>query len=118
MPLRLSRWLCAAAICLANLQPLQAWGVAGHHVVAMIAEARLSPGAADKIRQILLDAYTMVQISTCADAVRDNGQHHKPWPGEEMCATIAGPLPGDTGPWHYIDIPVPKYEKSLTKYCP
>ena len=85
----------------------------------MIAEARLSPATADKIRKILLDgAYTLTQISTCADAVRDNGQHHKPWPGEEMCATLAGPLPADTGPWHYIDIPLPKYEKSLAKYCP
>ena len=30
---------------------------------------------------------------------------------------LAGPLPGDTGPWHYIDIPVPKFEKSLDRYC-
>ena len=100
-------------------RPLGAWGPAGHHVVAMIAEARLSPATADKIRKILLDgSYTLAQISTCADAVRDTGQHHKPWPGEEMCGMLAGPLPADTGPWHYIDIPAPKYEKSLAQYCP
>ena len=119
MPLRSSRLWCVLWILVASLQPLHAWGVAGHHVVAMIADARLSPAARDKIRQILLDGqYSITQISTCADAVRDTGQHHKPWPGEEMCATLAGPLPGDTGPWHYIDIPVPKFEKSLDQYCP
>jgi len=106
-------------LCAASLQPAHAWGTAGHHIIAMIAEARLSPAARDQVRHLLMDGrYTLTQISTCADAVRDDGGHHKPWPGEEMCAELAGRITTDTGPWHYIDIPVPKYEKSIAKYCP
>jgi len=61
--------------------------------------------------------YTLAQISTCADIIRDS-RPHEPTPEEKMCRTLAGTITENTGPWHYIDIPVPKFEKSLAPYCP
>src|SRR5258708_29003387 len=87
--------------------PAQPWGSAGHHIVAIIAEQRLSPQVREKISKLLMDGkYSIVDISTCADALRG-----EPRPGEEMCRTLSGPIPPTNNLWHYIDIPVPTKSK-------
>ncbi len=94
--------------------PAWSWGPAGHHIVAIIAQQRLSPQVREKVSKLLMDGkYSMADISTCADALRGN-----PWPGEEMCPTLAGPVPPTNGLWHYIDIPVPTESKTLDAFCP
>src|SRR5712692_10019768 len=92
--------------------PAQPWGPAGHHIVAIIAEQRLSPQAREKISKLLMDGkYSMADISTCADAIRDRrpGQDR---PGEEMCRTLAGSVPPTNNLWHYVNIPVPTKSKT------
>jgi hypothetical protein len=98
--------------------PAWAWGFVGHHIVAMIAEQRLSPPVREKINKLLMDGkYSMVDISTCADQLRDArpGQDR---PGDEMCRALSGPVPPTNALWHYIDIPVPTKSKTLEAFCP
>lgn len=96
----------------------QPWGFTGHHIVAIIAEQRLSPKVRDKIR-VLLDngKYNMVDISTCADQLRGNPRG-TPTPQDLMCRSLAGEVPATNGTWHYIDIPVPTKSKTLAPFCP
>jgi len=94
------------------------WGQVGHHIVAIIAEQRLSPEVREKISKLLIDGkYSMADISTCADQLRDTrpGQGR---PGDEMCRTLAGPVPPTNNLWHYINIPVPTKSKTLDAFCP
>jgi len=61
------------------------WGVLGHRVIARIAESRLSPAVAAEARR-LLDGQSLADVSSWADQQR-------------------AAMP-QTGPWHYVDIPV------------
>jgi hypothetical protein len=98
--------------------PAQPWGSTGHHIVAIIAEQRLSPKVRDKIRALLMDGkYSIVDISTCADQLRGNPRG-TPTPQDLMCRSLAGDVPATNGTWHYIDIPVPTKSKTLTPFCP
>src|SRR5258708_4608866 len=98
--------------------PASPWGQAGHHIVAIIAEQRLSPRVREKISKLRMDGkYSIGDISTCADAIRDRrpGQDR---PGEEMCRTLAGSVPPTNNLWHYINIPVPTKSRTLDAFCP
>lgn len=105
----------AAFLCAA---PMRAWGPAGHHIVAIIAEQRLSPEARAKIHKLLLNGkYSMAEISTCADVIRGRPRGN-PSPEDVMCRSLAGEVPSTNGLWHYIDIPVPTRAKTLDAFCP
>jgi hypothetical protein len=107
-----------ALAILTTTAPAWSWGTAGHHIVALIAEPRLSPQVREKISKLLMDGkYSLVDISTCADLLRDTrpGQAR---PGDEMCRTLAGQVPPANALWHYIDIPVPTKSKTLDPFCP
>jgi hypothetical protein len=93
-----------------------AWGPAGHSIVAMIAEPRLTPDVRARVSHLLLDGqFTMAQVSSCADSLR--GAERVPLkPEEQFCLKIAA-VPSGSGPWHYIDIPVPKPQRNLDSYC-
>ena len=98
--------------------PAWSWGPTGHHIVAIIAEQRLSPQAREKIRKLLMDGkYSIVDISTCADQIRGNPRG-TPTPADVMCRSLAGEVPATNGTWHYIDIPVPTKAKTLEAFCP
>ena len=92
-----------------------AWGPAGHRIVALIAEQRLTPEV--RVTHLLLDGqFSMVEISSCPDALR--GAERVPLkPEDEFCLKIAA-VPSGSGPWHYIDIPVLKPQHTLEVYCP
>jgi len=103
---------------LTTAAPAWSWGSVGHHIVAIIAEHRLSPQVREKISKLLMDGkYSIVDISTCADQLRDTrpGQER---PGDAMCRTLAGPVPPTNNLWHFIDIPVPTKSKTLDPFCP
>ncbi len=107
----------ALAISL-SIPPGWSWGTAGHHIVAIIAEQRLSPEVHDKIRKLLMNGkYSMADISTCADQLRGNPRGN-PTPEDVMCRLLAGTVPPTNGTWHYIDIPVPTKAKTLEAFCP
>jgi len=96
--------------------PVWAWGPAGHSIVAIIAEQRLTPEVRARVVHLLLDGqFTMAQISSCPDALR--GAERVPLkPEDQFCLKIAS-VPSGSGPWHYIDIPVPKPQRTLEAYC-
>ena len=93
------------------------WGPAGHRIVALIAEQRLTPEVRARVTHLLLDGqFNMAQISSCPDALR--GAERVPLkPDDEFCLKIAS-VPSGSGPWHYIDIPVPNPQRTLEGYCP
>jgi len=110
-------WIALATVLIC-LPQAQGWGNKGHRTVAEIAEARLSPQARDEVRRLLFDGkYSLADISSCADAVRET-RPDRLRPEDQFCRDLVGPLSVDTGPWHYIDIPVPKFEHSIARYCP
>jgi len=65
-----------------------AWGVEGHHIVAAIAAANLSPAARDQVRDLLGrdGAQAMVDVATWADEIRSEAPY--------------------TFTWHFVYIPV------------
>jgi len=97
--------------------PAWCWGPAGHQIVAIIAEQRLTPSTRDKIHKLLFDGkYSLPDISTCADQIRGNPRG-TPTPADQMCRSLAGDVPATNGTWHYIDIPVPTKSKTLDAFC-
>ena len=103
--------------------PAYPWGGTGHHVVALIAEQRLSPEVRERIDRLLFNGrYTIRDISTCADQIRSSAAPPRPgarmFPVDEACPTVAGTVTANTAPWHYIDIPIPTKETDLEKFCP
>lgn len=76
--------LTAVVTVLVLASPARAWGPEGHAVVAMLAEAKLSPEARAKIRKILFGA-PLVTGAIMADDIR-----------------ISRP---ETARWHFVDIP-------------
>ena|SRR5947209_5018640 len=110
--------LALATLALGIPAPAWCWGQAGHRIVAMIAEQRLSPEARGRVSHLLFDGrFTMPDVSACPDALRAAEKGHLR-PDEEYCLTVAGSIPKDSSPWHYIDIPVPTSSHSLDEFCP
>jgi hypothetical protein len=75
-----------------------AWGTEGHSLVARLAAAHLTPQAAAKIQEILGPNTTLASISSWADQVRNSRR--------------------ETGPWHYVDIPINQRHLDMTRDCP
>jgi hypothetical protein len=78
--------------------PLLAWGPEGHILVARIAEAQLTPAVRARVAEILGPGKTMESVASWADAVRNQRR--------------------ETGPWHYIDIPIDKPHLDMARDCP
>ena len=74
------------------------WGPEGHDLVARIAEAQLSAEARARVAAILGPGSTMVSVSSWADQIRR--------------------LRPETGPWHYVDIPIDKPGLDMARDCP
>jgi hypothetical protein len=87
-----------AAALFAACLPAFAWGPEGHHLIARIAEAQLTPAARARIAQILAANETLVSVSVWPDEIRRS----RP----------------ETGNWHYIDIPIDKPHLDMARDCP
>jgi hypothetical protein len=84
-------------ILISASQPAVAWGPEGHSLVARIAESQLTPAARARVLEILGPAKTMTSVASWADEVRRDRR--------------------DTGPWHYIDIPLDKSRLDMERDC-
>jgi hypothetical protein len=75
-----------------------AWGFEGHRIIADIAEQFLAPRTSHQVRELLAleNATTPAAVSTWADEIRL--QHP------------------ETGPWHYVNIPITLRSGELTGY--
>ena len=78
--------------------PALGWGPEGHRAVAMIAAKDLTPEVRDKIQTMLTPHETLAAISVWADDIRE--EHP------------------ETGPWHYIDVPLAASAIDMTHECP
>ncbi len=85
-------------ICLSNAAAGFAWGPQGHRVVAVIAQSNLTPPAREKVNALLGPYNSMAAISSWADETR--------------------PDYAETGPWHYIDIPLDANSMNMADQCP
>jgi hypothetical protein len=83
---------------LAGVPPLFGWGPEGHHLVARIAEAQLTPETRARLAGILGPNETLVSISVWADEIRRS----RP----------------ETGNWHFIDIPIDNPHLDMARDCP
>jgi hypothetical protein len=74
------------------------WGGEGHSLIARIAEAQLTPAVHAKVVAILGANVSMASVASWADEIRR--------------------ARAETGPWHYIDIPIDKPHLDMTRDCP
>lgn len=111
----------AVLLCFGGTMPAYPWNATGHQVVALIAWQRLSPEVQQRIEKLLFDGrYTLRDIAACADQIRGGVPRPgaRAYPVDPACNIVAGKVAGNTGPWHYIDIPLPLKDKNLAAYCP
>src|SRR6516165_2465940 len=73
------------------------WGREGHEVIALIAEQNMTPTALQRAKAILGGA-SLEEVANWADEFRHD---HR-----------------ETGPWHYIDIPLADSKIDLARQCP
>ena len=78
--------------------PAFGWGGEGHSLIARIAWAQLTPAVQARVSEILGPGVTMQSIASWADNIRNQRR--------------------DTGPWHYIDIPIDKPHLDMARDCP
>ena len=83
-------WL-AALVGVVTAQPVHAWGSAGHQIVGEIAERLLATATRAEIASLLEPGRSLAEIADWTDDYR------------KRC--------GNTGPWHYVNIPLdaPRY---------
>lgn len=99
---RRSGWTVALTVmaALALLCPIQVafgWGHEGHEVVALIAEQHMTQDALAKAGN-LLDGSAIDGVASWADDYRRDQR--------------------ETGPWHYIDIPLADSKIDMARECP
>lgn len=85
------------AFCFASAIPAFAWGRHGHHLMALVADARLTPEARVQVH-LLLGKDTLADIAPFADEYRESHP--------------------ETGPWHFVDIPGDQPHYQRDRDCP
>jgi hypothetical protein len=83
---------------LAGCLPACAWGPEGHSLVARIAEAQLTEAVRARVQEILGGGSTMSSVSSWPDHIRSERK--------------------ESGPWHYVDIPIDKPHLDMARDCP
>ncbi len=78
------RWLLLAALIMPV--PAWAWGAEGHEVAAAIALQEMTPKARAQASRLLGGEAMMIHDANWADEIKDQRR--------------------ETGPWHYVDIPL------------
>ncbi len=78
--------------------PAMAWGAQGHEIITTIAAHQLTARARAQVAQLLGGPAMLIHDSNWADEVRDQ----RP----------------ETGPWHYVDIPLRAPHYAPARDCP
>jgi S1/P1 Nuclease len=90
------RKLLVSILC--GALPAFGWGGEGHDLIARLAWVQLTPTVQARVTEILGPNVTIQSIASWADNVRNQRR--------------------ETGPWHYIDIPIDKPHLDMTRDCP
>jgi hypothetical protein len=89
-----------------------AWGCEGHQVIALLAESHLTPRALAKVKQILSDSPIDPTLSRyCKEGGIDLMSDSATWADDFRTQHP------ETGPWHYIDIPLGTTRRDIAKFC-
>lgn len=111
--LRASRFLIALLATLPGWASARAWGCRGHEVIALIAEAHLTPHARSAALRLLSDNPIATGLPrSCPDIRLDPFVDASTWADD-----IRGIRP-DTTRWHFIDIPRGARKEDLERFCP
>jgi hypothetical protein len=110
----------AIAAALSLPAPARAWGCEGHQVIALLAEKHLTPRALATVKEILSDSPIDPSLSRyCMEGGIDAMADAATWADDFRT------LHPETGPWHYIDIPLgtagidveTNIKKIVEKFC-
>ena len=89
--------LTATIVALVGVNAARAWGPEGHSAVARIAASNLTAQAQAEAKSLLTPHETLAVISSWADDVRTDHP--------------------ETGPWHFIDIPLTASTIDMEREC-
>ncbi|MBZ5501712.1 MAG: S1/P1 nuclease [Acidobacteriia bacterium] len=104
--------LLLALAALGAAPSARAWGCKGHQIVALIAEAHLTPHARSIVFRILADAPISASLPRfCRADSLDAFVDSSTWADDERT------LQPDTAAWHFIDIPRGAPRGNLMPYC-
>ncbi len=104
--------LLLALAALGAAPSARAWGCKGHQIVALVAEAHLTPRARSMVFTILANAPISPSLPrSCRAEGLDAFADSSTWADDERNI-----LP-DTAAWHFIDIPRGAPRGDLTPYC-
>jgi nuclease S1 len=107
--------ICAFLLVVAVVSlpsPARAWGCEGHQVIALLAEKHLSPHALALVNQILTDSPIDVSLNRyCKEGGVDALADSSTWADDFRTQHP------ETGPWHYIDIPLGTTQRDIEKFC-
>jgi len=110
---RLIRPLLIVVAALAAGPSSWGWGCKGHEIVALVAEAHLTPRASAMAFKILADGPINPALSRyCKEPNFDPFVDSSTWADDERV------IVPDTAPWHFIDIPRGAPKSSMAQYCP
>jgi hypothetical protein len=87
-----------AAILLCGWVSAFGWGPEGHSLVARIAWDELTPAVRARVSEILGPGVTIQSVASWPDQVRNQRK--------------------ESGPWHYIDIPIDQPHLDMARDCP
>lgn len=98
------------------------WGSVGHRTIAVIAESRLTPAAAEELKNLFGPAMRLRDLAVCADEVRSR-ERDAGFQMTSACRSVfPKPFAFQTGDWHFINIPassaasIPE-EKQVDQFC-
>jgi nuclease S1 len=92
--------------------PAHAWGCEGHQVIALLAEKHLTPHALAMAKKILAEGPIDPSLSRyCKEGGTDPLADASTWPDDIRT------LHPETGPWHYVDIPLGTTRRDVEKFC-
>jgi S1/P1 Nuclease len=104
--------LLLALAALGVAPAVRAWGCKGHQIVALVAEAHLTPHARSMVFKILADAPISASLPRfCRADGMDVFVDSSTWADDERSV-----LPETSG-WHFIDIPRGAPRGDITPYC-
>lgn len=90
----------------------RAWGCEGHQVIALIAEKHLSPHALEMVKKILSESPIDPALNRfCKEGGTDAMADTATW-ADDFRAQHP-----ETGPWHYVDIPLGTTRREVGKFC-
>jgi len=104
------------AVAISLPAPARAWGCEGHQAIALLAEKHLTPHAHATVNKILSDSAIDPSLNRyCKEGGIDAMADAATWADDFRT------LHPETGPWHYVDVPLGTplrgLRKSVEKFC-